>query len=80
MKEIKIEFEKFEGDLKSLIDSSSNGDKYLLKMVDNEKEDKFFIKLCIVRKIMNGMIGIIDGHFSFDFSSMMVIGVCKITF
>lgn len=78
MKEIKIDFEKFDGDLNAIIDSSSEGDKYLLKMVDKEKEDKVEVKFCEVHKIMNGMIGIIDGHFSSDFSFMKVIGICKI--
>lgn len=80
MKEIKIDFEKFDGELNALIDSSSDGDKYLLKMVDKEEDDKVEVKFCEVHKIMNGMMGIINGHFSSDFGFMKVIGVCKITF
>lgn len=78
MKEIKIDFEKFDGELNALIDSSSEGDKYLLEMVDNYEIDKTEIMFCEVHKIMNGMIGIINGHFSSDFSFMRVIGICKI--
>lgn len=80
MKEIKIDFEKFDGELNALIDSSSDGDKYLLKMVDKEKEDKVEVKFCEVHKIMNGMIGFINGNLSYDFSFMRVIGICKILY
>lgn len=78
MKEIKIDFENFDGELNALIDNSSEGDKYLLKMVHKEKEDKVEVKFCEVHKIMNGMMGVINGHFSSDFSFMRVIGICKI--
>lgn len=79
MKQIKIDFEKFDGDLNVLIDSSSDGDKYLLQMVNKEEEDEIEVKMCEVNKISNGMMGIINGHFSTDYHNFMkIIGICKL--
>lgn len=79
MKEIKIDFEKFEGGLKTLIDSSAEGDMYLLQMINKHRNnDKIEVKFCEVHRISNGMIGIINGHFSTDFGFMELIGVCKL--
>ena len=79
MKEVRIDFEKFDGDLDSLIVNSSNNDKYLLRMVDiNDDSDYVRMELCVVHEIMNGKIGIIGGHFHTDWRHMRVTGVCKI--
>lgn len=39
MKEVKIYFEEFDGDLDALISASSGGDKYLLRMVAADSPD-----------------------------------------
>lgn len=78
MKQINIDFEKYDGGLDNLINSSSEGDMYLLQMADKEEIDKVKIMFCEVHKIMNGMIGIINGHFSTEYSFMELIGVLKV--
>lgn len=46
MKQINIDFEKYDGGLDNLINSSSDGDMYLLQMVDKEEIDKVEIMFC----------------------------------
>ena len=67
MREVRIDFEEFDGDLDALIVNSSDNDKYLLRMVDiNDNSDYVRTELCVVHGIMNGKIGIIGSHFHTD--------------
>ena len=78
MKEVRIDFEEFDGDLDALISDSSDGDKYLLRMVAADSSDDVRIELCEVFMTMSGTFGLIGGRFHFDWSHMRVVGVCKI--
>ena len=78
MKEVRIDFEEFDGDLDALISNSSDGDKYLLRMVAADGSDDVRIELCEVFMTMSGTFGLIGGRFHFDWSHMRVVGVCKI--
>lgn len=78
MKEVRIDFEKFDGDLDALINDSSDGDKYLLRMVAADCSDDVRIELCEVFMAMSGTFGVIGGHFHTDWRHMRVTGVCKI--
>ena len=78
MKEVRVDFEEFDGDLDALISDSSDGDKYLLRMVAADCPDDVRIELCEVFVTMSGTFGLIGGRFHFDWSHMRVVGVCKI--
>ena len=78
MKEVRIDFEEFDGDLDALISNSSDGDKYLLRMVAADGSNNVRIELCEIYMTMSGMFGLIGGRFHFDWSHMRVAGVCKI--
>ena len=80
MREVRIDFEEFDGDLDALISNSSDGEKYLLQMVDIEdKNEKVEVKYCEVHKAMNCNIGTINGHFSTDYHNFMkIVGICKL--
>lgn len=79
MKQINIEFEEYDGTLQDLVDNSSDGDRFLIKTentLQNNRVDVMFLK---VNKCMNGNIGIVDGHFSYDYNNFSkLIGVCKV--
>lgn len=77
-REVRIDFEEFDGDLDALISDSSDGDKYLLRMVAADSSDDVRIELCEVFMTMSGTFGLIGGRFHFDWSHMRVVGVCKI--
>lgn len=79
MKEVRIDFEEFDGDLDSLISNFSNNDKYLLRMVAADGSDDVRIELCEVFMTMSGTFGLIGGRFHFDWSHMKVVGICKIS-
>ena len=79
MREVRIDFEEFDGDLDALISNSSDGDKYLLRMVAADGSDDVRIELCEVFMTMSGTFGLIGGRFHFDWSHMRVTGVCKIS-
>lgn len=80
MKEIKIEFEKYDGTIHSFIQSAKDGEKYLLQMAKIEDKNKEVeVKFCEIHKIMKGNIGTIDGHFSTDYNNFMkIVGICKL--
>ena len=78
MREVRIDFEGFDGDLDALISNSSDGDKYLLRMCAADGSDDVRIELCEVFMTMNGTFGVIGGRFHFDWSHMKVVGICKI--
>ena len=80
MKEIKVEFEKYDGTISSFIQSGKDGEKYLLQMVDIEdKNEEVEVKYCEVHKAMNCNIGTINGHFSTDYHNFMkIVGICKL--
>lgn len=80
MKEIKVEFEKYDGTISSFIQNANDGEKYLLQMVDIEdKNEKVEVKYCEVHKAMNCNIGTINGHFSTDYHNFMkIVGICKL--
>ena len=78
MREVRIDFEEFDGDLDALISNSSDGDKYLLRMVAADGSDDVRIELCEVFMTMSGMFGLIGGRLHFDWSHMRVTGICKI--
>lgn len=80
MKEIKVEFEKYDGTISSFIQNANDGEKYLLQMVDIEdKNEDVEVKYCEVHKVMNCNIGIINGHFSTDYHNFMkIVGICKL--
>lgn len=78
MREVRIDFEEFDGDLDALISNSSDGDKYLLRMVAADGSDDVRIELCEVFMTMSGTMGTIGGRLHFDWSHMRVAGVCKI--
>ena len=78
MREVRIDFEEFDGDLDALISNSSDGDKYLLRMVAADGSDDVRIELCEVCGSMSGMFALIGGKFHFDWSHMRVVGICKI--
>ena len=48
MKEVRIDFEEFDGDVDALISNSSDGDKDLLRMVSADGSDDVRIELCEV--------------------------------
>ena len=79
MREVRIDFEEFDGDLDALISNSSDGDKYLLRMVAADGSDDVRIELCEVFMTLSGKFGLIGGRFHFDWSHMRVTGVCKIS-
>lgn len=80
MKEIKVEFEKYDGTINAFIQSAKDGEKYLLQMVNIKDKNKGIeVKFCEIHKIMNGNMGIINGHFSADYDNFMkIIGICKL--
>lgn len=80
MKEIKVEFEKYDGTISSFIQNANDGEKYLLQMVDIEdKNEEVEVKYCEVHKAMNCNIGTINGHFSTDYHNFMkIVGICKL--
>ena len=80
MKEIKVEFEKYDGTINSFIQNTKDGEKYLLQMVHIEDtSEDVKVKYCEVHKVMNGNIGIINGNFSTDYNNFMkIIGICKV--
>ena len=78
MKEIKVEFEKYDGTISSFIQNAKDGDKYLLRMVAADGSDDVRIELCEICMTMSGMFGLIGGRFHFDWSHMRVAGICKI--
>ena len=80
MKEIKVEFEKYDGTISSFIQNTKDGEKYLLQMVYTGDKDKDVeVKYCEIHKAMNCNIGIINGHFSTDYHDFMkIIGICKL--
>ena len=78
MKEIKVEFEKYDGTISSFIQNAKDGEKYLLRMVSADGSDNVRIELCEVCGSMSGMFALIGGKFHFDWSDMRVAGICKI--
>ena len=79
MKEIKVEFEKYDGTISSFIQNAKDGEKYLLRMVSADGSDNVRIELCEVFMTMSGTMGTIGGRFHFDWSHMKVVGICKIS-
>ena len=78
MKEIKVEFEKYDGTISSFIQNAKDGEKYLLRMVSADGSDNVRIELCEVFMTMSGTMGTIGGRLHFDWSHMRVVGICKI--
>ena len=78
MREVRIDFEEFDGDLDTLISKSSDGDKYLLRMVAADGSDDVRIELCKIFMTLSGMFALIGDKFHFDWSDMRAVGICKI--
>ena len=79
MKQINIDFEKFEGSLDKFIANANDGDVYIVQMENTKNDNKIEIKIMEIHRCMTGNIAIINGRFHYDYNGCYnVIGICKV--